>query len=96
MTPPSRHRVSSCRHHASCAQAATFDLVTMMGGLDGATILRHALALAPSVAYFLPKNADVGQVEALAYELGMPLEMERCSLNGHEKGIVAYFGFEEG
>ena len=77
------------------AKEASFDLVTMMGGLDGAAILRHALRLAPSVAYFLPRNADVAQVEALALEHGVPLEIERVSLNGHEKGLMAYFGFEE-
>ena len=76
-------------------QAAAFDLVTMMGGLDGAAILRHALSLAPSVAYFLPRNADLEQVASLAREHGVPLEIERCALNGHEKGVMAYFGFQE-
>ena len=75
--------------------APMFDVTTMMGGLDGAEILRSALAIAPSVCYFLPKNTDEAQVEALAREAGVRLELERCSLNGHVKGLVAYFGFEE-
>ena len=25
----------------------------------------------------------------------MPLELERCWLNGHEKGLMAYFNFLE-
>ena len=37
----------------------------------------------------------VETVEALAVEHGLPLEVERVSLNGHEKGVVAYFGFVE-
>ena len=77
------------------ASAKRFDLVTMMGGLDGAEILRHALKLAPSVAYFLPRNADLRQLKALAREHGVPLELERCWLNGHEKGLMAYFNFLE-
>ena len=75
--------------------APSFDMVTMMGDLDGAAILEHALRLAPSVAYFLPKNTDISQIEALALAHNVPLEIERCSLNGHEKGLMAYFGFEE-
>ena len=27
--------------------------------------------------------------------MGKPLQFERCTLNGHVKGLVAYFGFEE-
>ena len=75
--------------------ADTFDLRTMMGGLDGLQILRLALRIAPNVAYFLPRNADAAQVRALADEAGVRLQVERCSLNGHEKGLVAYYGFEE-
>jgi trimethylguanosine synthase len=77
------------------ASVEWFDLKTMMGGLDGAAILRHALALAPSVAYFLPKNTHVAQICELARENHVTLEIERCSLNGHEKGLMAYFGFGE-
>jgi trimethylguanosine synthase len=76
-------------------QAKTFDLVTMMGGLDGAEILRAALRIAPNVAYFLPRNADERQIAQLAAEAGVPVEIERCRLNGHPKGIMAYFGFEQ-
>ena len=75
--------------------AAEFDVSTMMGGLDGAEILRQALRIAPSVCYFLPKNTSEAQLEALAADAGVRLELERCSLNGRTKGIVAYFGFEE-
>lgn len=74
--------------------AQKFDLVTMMGGLDGEEVLRTALRVAPNVAYYLPRNADMQQVERLAQEAGVSLEVERCTLNGHEKGLMAYFGFE--
>jgi trimethylguanosine synthase len=67
----------------------------MMGGLDGAEILRAALRIAPNVAYFLPRNADERQIAQLAAEAGVPVEIERCRLNGHPKGIMAYFGFEQ-
>ena len=77
------------------ADSATFDLVTMMGGLDGAEILRSALRVAPNVAYFLPRNADERQIEQLAREAGVPVEVECCRLNGHVKGLMAYFGFVE-
>ena len=82
--------------------APVFDLVTMMGGLDGAEILRAALRDAPNVAYFLPKNADERQIAQLAAEAGVPVEVEVCKLNGHAKGLMAYFfhsfdaGEEEG
>ena len=59
-----------------------------MGGLDGAAILAHALTLAPSVAYFVPKNTDLGQLASLARDHGLPLEIERCSLNGHESTLA--------
>ena len=75
--------------------APTFDMVTMMGELDGAAILEHALRLAPTVAYFLPKNTDIVQIEALALAHNVSLEIERLSLNGHEKGLMAYFGLDE-
>lgn len=77
------------------ADATTFDIVTMMGGLDGAAVLRAALDVAPNVAYFLPKNADERQIAALAAEAGVAVEIEACRLNGHLKGLVAYFGFED-
>ena len=73
----------------------SFDVQTMMGGLDGAQILRASLGVAPNVAYFLPKNVDRRQVRALAEEAGTPLELERNFLNKHEKAVTAYFGFEE-
>ena len=50
----------------SYSAADVFDLDTMMGGLDGALILRKALAVAPNVGYFLPKNVDVDRVEVCA------------------------------
>ena len=68
----------------------------MMGGLDGADILRRSLEVAPNVAYFLPRNVDTAQVRALAAETGTAaLELERTFLNRHEKALTAYFGFEE-
>jgi hypothetical protein len=76
-------------------RAPRFDVRTMMGGLDGVAILRHALRIAPNVCYFLPRNADEAQVVLLAREMGCKLEMERCRLNGHEKALVAYFGFDD-
>ena len=77
------------------AEAEIFDMRTMMGGLDGAQILRDALGAAPNVAYFLPRNTDRAQVAQLAREAGVPLEIEVCKLNGHVKGLMAYFGFSE-
>ena len=75
--------------------ASTFDVRTMMGGLDGAEILRCALLAAPNACYFLPKNVDLKQVARLAREEAQPLELERCHLNGHVKGLLAYYGFVE-
>ena len=77
------------------ARESTFDLDTMMGGLDGAAVLRAALGAAPNAAYFLPKNVDRRRVRALAREAGVPVEIERCQLNGRDKGVVAYYGFDE-
>ena len=54
----------------------------MMGGLDGTAVLHAALAAAPNAAYYLPRNVRRGQVSARAREV--PLELERCFLNGHE------------
>ena len=50
----------------------------MMGGLDGAAILRSSLAVAPNVAYFLPRNVDTAQVR-------MPLPPARptCAPGAH-------------
>ena len=76
-------------------EAEVFDIDTMMGGLDGSAILRAALRVAPNVAYFLPKNADLRQVQLLATEAGVQLRWEKCLLNDHIKGLMAYFGFEE-
>ena len=75
------------------ADARRFDLVSMMGGLDGVEILRAALRVAPNVAYFVPKNVDVAQIATLASEVDLPVEVERCKLNGHLKGLMLYFGF---
>ena len=68
----------------------------MMGGLDGTAVLHAALAAAPNAAYYLPRNVRRGQVAARARAVDCPLELERCFLNGHEKAVMAYFGFEEG
>ena len=76
------------------SQASTFDLDTMMGGLNGAEILSAALGVAPNVAYFLPKNVDRKRVRTLARQAGVNIEFELCELNGHVKGVVAYFGFD--
>ena len=70
-----------------------FTQVSMMGGLDGAEVLRAALAVAPNVAYFLPRNTGEAQIARLAREAGVPVEVERLKLNGHLKGLMAYFGF---
>ena len=49
----------------------------------------------PQVAYFLPKNTSLWQIERLAEEAGTKLEVEKCMLNDHVKGLMAYFGFDE-
>ena len=78
------------------SDAAVFDVRTMMGGgIDGEQLLRDALAAAPNVAYFLPKNADAMRLEQLAAELDVGVEVEECRLNGHVKGLMVYFGFDE-
>jgi len=77
------------------AGAKTFDLKTMMGGLDGEAIFTLALQSAPNVAYYLPKNADRAQVRALSRRWGVQLGLEECKLNGHVKALMAYFGFDE-
>ena len=77
------------------SQASTFDLDTMMGGLNGAEVLSAALDVAPNVAYFLPKNVDRRRVRDLARQAGVNIEFELCELNGHAKGVVAYFGFDD-
>jgi len=79
------------------ASAPVFDLDTMMGGLDGAEILRASLRVAPNVGYFLPKNVDVGRVEELAAELcDGALELEECvGVNSQVKALMAYYGFTE-
>ena len=48
------------------AEATTFDMETMMGGLDGVELLRTSLEVAPNVAYFLPRNVDQRQVRMLS------------------------------
>ena len=77
------------------ADADAFDIDTMMGGLDGTAVLHAALA-ARRAAYYLPRNVRRGQSAARARARGCPLELERFFLNGHEKAVMAYFGFEEG
>ena len=78
------------------AKQSEFDIVSMMGGLDGFEIFRAAFQVAPNVAYFLPRNTSERQILQMAAELGVRVEIETCCLNGHVKGLVAYFGFEEG
>ena len=76
--------------------AQVFDLDSMMGGLDGAEILRAALRAAPNVGYYLPKNVGMERVEELAEEAGVALQTEPCyASNGQEKALMAYYGFEE-
>ncbi|KAL1525306.1 hypothetical protein AB1Y20_020167 [Prymnesium parvum] len=75
--------------------AHTFDIDTMMGGLNGSEILHAALSIAPNVAYFLPKNTNLAQIEKLARDAGVRLHVDKCLLNNHVKGLMAYFGFDE-
>jgi hypothetical protein len=73
-----------------------FDLDTMMGGMDGAHILRMALRVAGNVGYYLPKNVGLDRVGQLAAEQGVPLELEACvSADGKQKALMAYYGFDE-
>ena len=52
-----------------------------------------ACALHVQVAYFLPRNTGQAQIARLAREAGVPVEVEALKLNGHLKGLMAYFGF---
>lgn len=76
--------------------AKVFDLDSMMGGLDGADILRAALGVAGNVGYYLPKNVGLDRVGELAAEQGVALEVEACvAADGTEKALMAYYGFDE-
>ena len=62
--PPPAANPPSCSVRVYCLPGAveTFDLKTMMGGLDGEDIYRIAHAISPNVAYCLPRNVDRHQV----------------------------------
>jgi uncharacterized membrane protein YecN with MAPEG domain len=73
-----------------------FDLDSMMGGLDGADILRAALRVAGNAGYYLPKNVGLDRLAELAAEQKVALEMEACvAAGGKQKALMAYYGFDE-
>ncbi|KAG9455821.1 hypothetical protein H6P81_000329 [Aristolochia fimbriata] len=61
---------------------------------DGYSIFHAAQEITPNIIMFLPRNVNVQQVEELAWLSSPPLkiEIEENYVNGHLKGITAYFG----
>ena len=68
------------------AAAQTFDVRTMMGDLMVWRSCARRVA-APNVAYFVPRNVDTGRWSIWRVSR-LPPELERCRLNGHDKGII--------
>ena len=65
-----------------------FDVKALGDGLNGIDLLVTALCLAPAVAYYLPKQTDRGQLQALADSLGATLELEPWE---RPHSLLAYF-----
>lgn len=66
-----------------------FDVQTMMIP-DGFKVYHAAAAITPNVAYYVPRNADMHQLVALAN--GAKVEIEQNCLNGKVKALTAYYG----
>jgi len=77
--------------------AERYDLTQRMAGeADAAALLRGARALAPRVAFFLPRNVAAADAAALAAEAapGERAELEDMLLNGVKKACTLYVGLE--
>ena len=75
--------------------AERYDLTKPMAGdADAAALLRRARALAPRVAFFLPRNVAPHDAAALAAEAapGERAEREDMQLNGVTKACTLYVG----
>uniref|UniRef100_W5L3S7 Trimethylguanosine synthase n=1 Tax=Astyanax mexicanus TaxID=7994 RepID=W5L3S7_ASTMX len=70
--------------------ADVFDIKTMMSP-DGFEIFRLSRMISENIVYFLPRNADMEQIAALAGP-GGKVEVEQNFLNNKLKTITAYFG----
>lgn len=71
--------------------AAEFDLAALQPASAGA-LLAVALAVAPSAALFVPRNAPAAELLRLAdAHPAADCEVERGILNGKLKGITAYY-----
>ncbi|XP_072525316.1 trimethylguanosine synthase isoform X2 [Salminus brasiliensis] len=70
--------------------ADVFDIKTMMSP-DGFEIFRLSRMISDNIVYFLPRNADMEQIAALAGP-GGKVEVEQNFLNNKLKTITAYFG----
>jgi trimethylguanosine synthase len=77
--------------------AERYDLTQRMAGeADAAALLRGARALAPRVAFFLPRNVAAADAAALADAAapGERAELEDMLLNGVKKACTLYVGLE--
>ncbi|XP_023644949.1 trimethylguanosine synthase [Capsella rubella] len=65
----------------------------MLQPIDGYTLFKIALSIAPNIIMFLPRNVDVAQVEELAWLSSPPLtlEIEENFVASRMKAITAYF-----
>ena len=72
------------------ASAEVFDIRSMIT-LDGAKLFEQTKRITGNIAYFMPRNADVEQLTALAGP-GGKVEIEQNFVNTKLKTITAYYG----
>lgn len=72
------------------ACAEVFDIRSMVT-LDGVKVFEQTKAITNNIAYFMPRNADVEQLTALAGP-GAKVEIEQNFVNKKLKTITAYYG----
>eukprot|EP01128_Nolandella_sp_AFSM9_P002715 TRINITY_DN1309_c0_g1_i1.p1 TRINITY_DN1309_c0_g1~~TRINITY_DN1309_c0_g1_i1.p1 ORF type:complete len:245 (+),score=40.11 TRINITY_DN1309_c0_g1_i1:60-737(+) len=58
---------------------------------DGVDLFRASAKISPNIAYYLPRNVEVGQLAALAGK-GATLEVEEMYINSKFKVITVYYG----
>jgi trimethylguanosine synthase len=68
-----------------------FDVQAMMVP-DGFEVFAAAQRITPNIAYYVPRNADMRQLVALAGGDGHKVEIEQNCLNGKVKALTAYYG----
>lgn len=72
------------------AQQESFDLRSMP--VDGVDIFELSARVATHIAYLLPRNIDVAQLEQVAEAAGLPVEVEFNYIDRKVKTVTAYFG----